>query len=124
VPEAIPICTWNDNSFAASTAADADRLCRLVFLGSRPAKIGQDAVAEVIGDIAAIAQNDGGHRVVVAPQELAQILRVVPARQFSRADEIAEHHGQLAPLCWADRFSSGRRVRGRGGFDRWPGSFS
>jgi hypothetical protein len=33
--------------------------------------------------------------------QLAQILRIEPARQFGRADQIAEQDCQLAPLCVA-----------------------
>src|SRR5207302_521973 len=34
--------------------AGTDRLCCLVFFSARPAEIGEDAIAEIIGDIAAV----------------------------------------------------------------------
>ena len=92
----------------------ADRLRRLVLVGARPAEIGEDAVAEIIGDIAAIALDDGGHRIVIAAQQLAQILRIVPARQLGRADQIAEQHRELAPLGRADRVAARAQRRQRG----------
>ena len=43
------------------------------------------------------------HRILIATDQLAQILRIEAARQLGRADEIAEQHRQLAPLGVAAR---------------------
>ena len=76
----------------------AHRLRRLVLLGSWPAEIGKDAIAEIIGNVAAVPHDGLGHGVMIAPQQLAQILGIVPGGQLGRADEIAEQHGELTPL--------------------------
>ncbi len=77
------------------------RLRRLVLVGARPAEIGDDAVAEEIGYIAAVPHHGPAHRILVAADQLAQILRIEAARQFGRAHQIAEQDRQLAPLCVA-----------------------
>ena len=63
--------------------------------------------------------DDLGHRVVIAPQQLAQILGIVPARQLGRADEIAKQYGELTPLRRGRRGRNlGMRRLGRGGWQR------
>ena len=37
-----------------------------------------------------------GNGAVIGADHLAQILRVKPRRERGRADEVAEHHGELA----------------------------
>jgi hypothetical protein len=71
------------------------------------AEIGQHPVTHVLGDKAVIARDDGGNRVLVGSDLVAQFLGVEPHRQGRRADEIAEHHRQLPPLRLR------RRRRGR-----------
>ena len=39
-----------------------------------------------------------GDGAVIGGDNLAQLLGIEPCRKRGRADEIAEHHGQLAPL--------------------------
>jgi hypothetical protein len=58
------------------------------------------------------ARDLAGHRVLVAGDDRPHVLRIEPRRQFGRADEVAEHHGQLTALGLA------RRRRRRGGFGR------
>ena len=95
----------------------AHRLGRVVLAGLRPAEIGEDAIAEIIGDIAAEAVHDRGDSGVIAAQQLPQILGVVPARQFGRADEVAKQHTQLPALRLAHRTvgSNAVGICGRGG---------
>ena len=95
----------------------AHRLGRVVLAGLRPPEIGEDAIAEIIGDIAAEAAHDRGDSGVIAAQQLPQILGVVPARQFGRADEVAEQHTQLPAFRLARRTVGSDAVVscGRGG---------
>jgi len=63
--------------------------------------------------------DDLGHRVVIAPQQLAQMFGIVPARQLGRADEIAKQYGELTPLRRGGRGRNlGMRRLGRGGWQR------
>jgi hypothetical protein len=64
----------------------------------RIAEIDQHPIAHVFGDKAGEPGDRVGDAAVIGADDLAQILRVVARRQRRRADQIAEHHGQLAPL--------------------------
>ena len=70
-----------------------------------PAKISEDAVAEVLGDVSFVPRHLCRHGVLVSRHKLAQIFWIELPRQFRRADKVAEHHGQLAsfrigrPFC-------------------------
>ena len=98
----------------------AHRLRRLVLLSPRPAEVYQDAVAQVVRDIAAKADDNLGHGIVIASQQLAQILRVVLAGQLGRANEIAEQHGQLPAFRLARGIAALRGGFG-GGLRSFPG---
>src|ERR1700756_5770049 len=76
-------------------------------------EINQHAVAEVLGDKARIATDNFADAAVIGAEYLTQIFRIVARRQWCRADQIAEHYRELAPLrLAADRSGSGGR-----GFD-------
>jgi hypothetical protein len=49
---------------------------------------------------------------MIRPDDLAQVLRIEALRQRRRADQVAEHHGQLAPLSLCPHPSLPRK-RGR-----------
>src|SRR5262249_49571925 len=70
----------------------------IVLVRSRVAEIDQHAVAHVLGDKAVEASYYIGDRAVIRSDDLAQILRIEPGGQRSRADEVAKHHRQLAAL--------------------------
>jgi hypothetical protein len=70
----------------------------IVLMRPRIAEIGQHAVAHEFGDKAVIVSDDGGDRVLIGADLLAQFLGVEPHRQGRRANEIAEHHRQLPSL--------------------------
>jgi hypothetical protein len=71
------------------------------------AEIDQHAVAHILCDKAGVAGDRVSDAAVIGADDLAQILGVVPPRQRRRADQIAEHHGQLAPLGLAGDCNSG-----------------
>ena len=71
---------------------------RVVLVGTRVAEVHQHAVAEQLGHVAFVGGHRGGDSLVVAAQGLAQVLGVEACRQRRRADEVAEHDGQLAAL--------------------------
>ncbi len=74
------------------------RAQRVVLVRGRVAEIGQNTVAHVVGDGAAIAGEGGGAARAVALQHLAHILGVEPVAQGGRAAQVAEQQGELAPL--------------------------
>ncbi len=90
----------------------------VVFMRLRIAEIDEDAVAHIFRDIAAELGHGFGRAFVIGGDDLAQILRIELRRQRGRADKIAEHHRDLAPLGRVRRARDGRRRRrggGRGG---------
>src|SRR6516165_10921615 len=72
------------------------------------AKINEYAVAHVLGDKSSEAGDRVGHAAMIGTDNLAQILGVVTRRQWRRAHQIAEHHGQLPPLGLASDRRGGR----------------
>ena len=76
----------------------ADRPLGVVLVRLGIAEIDQHPVAHVLGDKPGEADNGVGDAAVIGADDLAQILWIVARRQRRRADQIAEHHGQLAPL--------------------------
>jgi hypothetical protein len=70
----------------------------VVLMRLRIAEINQDTVAHVFGDKPREAADRVGDGAVIGADNLAQILGVEARRERGRADEIAEDHGQLAPL--------------------------
>jgi hypothetical protein len=87
----------------------------------RVAEIDQHPVAHVFGDKAGEPRRRNGDAAVVGADDLAQILRIEADRQRGRADQIAEHYGQLPPLGLARRSRSGgaRHHRRRQAGDRF-----
>jgi hypothetical protein len=82
----------------------------------RIAETDQHPVAHEFGDKPVVARDDGGNRVLIGADLLAQFLGVEPSRQRRRADQIAEDHRQLPPLGGVMRLRRGgsRHVLRRG----------
>ena len=64
----------------------------------RVAEIHEHPVAHIFGDKPIKAADDLGGGAVISGDDLAVILGIEAGGERSRADEIAEHHGQLPPL--------------------------
>src|SRR5882672_6149547 len=75
----------------------------------RIAEIDQYAVAHVAGDEPAEPGDGFGHVCLIGDHHLAQILGVEPHRECRRADEVAEHDRELAPLGRGRRRHDGER---------------
>ena len=65
---------------------------------SRVAEIDQDSIAHVLGDKPIEPGDHLGGGTVIRGDDLAQILGIESSRERSRANEVAEHHGELATL--------------------------
>ena len=94
------------------------RALGIVLTRVRIAEIDQDAVAHIAGDEARETPYDLGHRVVIGANQVPQILGIAPYRQCGRADEVAEHDGELSALaarCARNRIGGGvAQCRDRG----------
>jgi hypothetical protein len=100
----------------------AHRPLGIVFMRLRIAEIDQHAIAHIFGDKAVEAADRLGDCAVIGADQLPQILRVETRRECRRADEIAEHHRQLAPLgLGRRRCIAGSRRHGRRGAERGDG---
>ena len=75
-----------------------DRPRRVVLMRAGEAEIGENAVAHELRDEAVIARHHARDRVLIGADDLAHVLGVEPRRKRGRADEVAEHHGELPPL--------------------------
>ena len=106
--------------------AGAHRTLGIFLMRLRIAEIAQHAVAHIFGDKAAQTGDLLSDRRMVGADHLAQVLGVKPRRQRGRADQIAEHDGQLPPLGTRPHPSLPRmrgrvRVRAVVVGSRWPG---
>jgi len=71
----------------------------IILVRLRIAEINQDAVAHVAGDKPAKPLDDPCDAAMVGADDPAQILGIEPRGQRRRADQVAEHHGQVPALC-------------------------
>ena len=70
----------------------------VMLVGLGIAEISQHAVAHVLGDEPAGLGDLLGAATVIGTDDLAHVLGIQPRRQRGRADEVAEHHRELAAL--------------------------
>ena len=85
-----------------------DRALGLVLVRPGPAEIGEHAIAHQLGGKAFEPADLARHGILIGPQHIAHLLGIEPSRERGRADQVDEHHGQLAAL------RRGRRDRGAG----------
>jgi hypothetical protein len=64
---------------------------------------------KVLGDEAAEALYCLGDAFLVSGDDFPQVLRVLPRRERRRADEVGEHHGNLAAFGGVLGFRLGKR---------------
>ena len=105
-PVAIPTrtCSARSGPGCSSSArlddgeAGAHRPFGGVFVGLRIAEVGEHPIAQILGDVAAQADDLRRAALLVGADDLAKILRVEPLGECGRADQVAEQHGQLPAL--------------------------
>jgi hypothetical protein len=71
---------------------------RVVFMGAGIAKVDEEAIAEILSDIALIALDNRSRRLLIDPHHLPQLFRVELSGEIRRSDEVAEHHRELPAL--------------------------
>src|SRR5215472_5282641 len=83
------------------TESSPHRPLGVVLVGARIAEIDENAVAHVLRDKSIEAADDIGDSAVIGGDDLAVILGIEARGERGRADEIVEHHRQLAAfrLC-------------------------
>ena len=85
--------TASTTASPARTARSASSSC-----ACGPAEVGEHAVAHELGDVPSKRATTPAQRVLVGADDLAHLLGVEPRRERGRADQVAEHHRQLAAL--------------------------
>jgi hypothetical protein len=81
-----------------SSQARGHRAHGVVLLRPRVAEIDQHAIADIARDEAVPAAHDARARIAVAADRVGEVLGIEFERQPGGADQVAEHHRQLAPL--------------------------
>jgi hypothetical protein len=74
----------------------ANGAARIILPGDRIAEVHEQTIAEVLGDVAVELADHGVTDPLIGPDHVAQLLGIEPRGQLSRADEVAEHHRELA----------------------------
>ena len=69
---------------------------RGVFVGRWPAKVDQQAVAEILGDIAVLGLHRVTGRLLVGTHHGAVVFGIELLGEFGRVNQVAEQHRDLA----------------------------
>jgi len=78
----------------------------IIFMGCGVAKINQQAIAEILGDMARVLLDDRGGGLLVGAHYHTQVFRVELARELRRAHQVAEEHGELPSFRLGGRLRS------------------
>ena len=78
--------------------AGAHRTLRVVLVRLRIAEVGEQPVDQVLRDVPLPALDDGRRRLLNRAHDAAQVLRIEALREDARADQVARHDRELAPL--------------------------
>ncbi len=80
----------------------------IVFMGRRVAKIDQQPITEVLGNMALVVLDDLGSGLLVGAHHGAQVFGVELAGELRGAHQVAEQHRELPAFRFGGR--SGRRL--------------
>ena len=70
----------------------------IVFMGCGVAKIDQQPIAEILGDMALVGLDDLGRGLLVGAHHGAQVFGVELAGELRGADQVTEQHRELPPF--------------------------
>jgi hypothetical protein len=76
----------------------ADGAAGIVFMRLGVAKVHQQPIPEILGNMAVKALNDCGGGLLVGADDLSPIFWVELASQQGRVDQVTKEHGELAPF--------------------------
>ena len=82
----------------------------IVFVRHRPAKVHQQAIAEILRDVARVLVNDLGRGRLVGAHDLAQVFGVELLGEFRGVGEVTEHDGELAAFRLWGNAARGRSI--------------
>ena len=70
----------------------------IVLVGAGPAEVGHQRIAPILRHLSLVARHDFIARFAVGLHQLAQFLGIEAFRQCGGTHQVAEHHGELAPI--------------------------
>ncbi len=82
----------------------------VVFVGGGIAEINEQAVTQVLCDVAAKVLNDICRAFLISAHDVTQVFGIEFAGEVGGTDEIAEHHGQLPAFGVPDARCIGERT--------------
>src|SRR5215470_16195401 len=81
----------------------------VIFVRQGVAEVDQQAIAEILRDMALKAGDHLGAAILVGAHNLPQLFGVKLRRERGRADQVTEEHSELAAFClWSRWCSRGR----------------
>jgi len=93
-----PAFSWFSSASALNRQRGANRAFGIVLLRDRVSEQRHQPVAEFLGDTPAHLRHRLRRGVEVGADQIAPILGVERGRNGGRADQIAEHHGEMPPF--------------------------
>jgi hypothetical protein len=92
----------------------------VIFVRQGVAKVDEQPIAEILGDMPLITGDDLGTGVLIGPHHLAPVFGVELTGEHGRVHQVTEQHGELAALgVWGTRFSSMLGLLGLWDATRW-----
>ena len=68
----------------------------LVFESLRPAKINQQAIAEILRHMPTVTRDAARYGILIGPHDLAKIFGIEATGELGRTDEVTKHDGELS----------------------------
>src|SRR5262249_30616686 len=78
--------------------AGADRPHGVILVSMRPAEVDHQPIAQILSNVAFITLDDSATSALIRLHQIAQLFRVEPGGELGRANQIAEHDGELPTL--------------------------
>jgi hypothetical protein len=77
----------------------------VIFMRQGVAEVDEQAVAQILGDMALIVGDHLGARVLIGPHHVAQVFRIKLSGEHRRIHQVTKEHGELAPFGFRERRS-------------------
>jgi len=68
----------------------------LVFESLRPAKINQQAIAEILRHMPTVTRDAACYGILIRPHDLAKIFGIEAMGELGRTNEVTKHDGELS----------------------------
>ena len=89
-------CVFNVPMASTMPSPQRTACWTVVFMGLGIAEVHQQAIAEVLGNVAVKALDDLGTGGLIGPHHGSEVFRIESTRQHRRVHQVTEQHGELA----------------------------